>query len=236
MHRSSPRARCGCSCAQARRRSDGGQASGELDKGHSRPQGQTPAHRHPLSLPQSGRGREGGTSRSGAIRYVGAIRQRVDARGQRQADTRSRAEALDHRDPPEGHGSHGHRHPGRIARAQPDVLLDRTGPGCGAVEPGQRSARGDRRDLAGPICSAGHGAAAECRPRHHGAGALRQATRPARRGNQSQRQRHGPHRPALEPGEVLRQGAGARRRYLHPSARIHAGRTPGRPLLQQRDR
>ena len=51
-----------------------------------------------------------------------------------------------------------------------------------------------------------------------------------------QRQRHGPHRRPARPGQVLRQGAGARRHHLHASHRLYPGRAPARPLLQQRDR
>ena len=55
----------------------------------------------------------------------GAVRERADARGQREADAGPRAEALDDRGAAEGHGPHGHRHPGGVAGAEPDLLLDR---------------------------------------------------------------------------------------------------------------
>ena len=151
-------------------------------------------------------------------------RQRADPRGQRGADPRPVAKAHVDRDAPRGHGSHGHRHAGGVARAEPVLLLDRPGAGRRTVAHGERSARRDRRDLAGALCRARNRAAAARRSRGRRARALREATRPARGGNQPQRQRHGPHGPAAEPGEVLRQGAGARRRHLHASDRLHARR------------
>ena len=50
--------------------------------------------------------------------------------------------------------------------------------------------------------------------------ALREEAGHARRGDQPQRERHGPDRRQARPGQVLRQGAGARRRHFHAPDRL----------------
>ena len=221
MHRPAARSsRCATPAPCGRK----GRACRGVDQGHPRSQGQELARRYPLSLSQPGGGRQGRPPESGAVRAFRHVRQRADPRGQRQADPRPGAKAHDDRDAPRGHGSHGHRHAGRVARAEPVLLLDRPGAGRRTVAHGERPARRDRGELAGALRRARNRAAAARRSRGRRARALREAARPARRGNQPQRQRHGPHGPAAEPGEVLRQGAGARRRHLHASDRLHAGR------------
>src|SRR5438105_4228213 len=61
-----------------------------------------------------------------------------------------------------------------------------------------------------------------CLARRGGARALREEARHARRGDQSQRARHGSHRREAQPRGVLRSGAQARRGHLHAPDRLHA--------------
>ena len=113
-----------------------------------------------------------------------------------------------------------------------------TEPGMGAelARAGERAPGRDRGQVARALRRPGHRAAAGSGPGGVRTRVLRKKARHARRRDQRQRQRHGPHRRPARPGEVLRQGAGARRHHLHASHRLHAGRAPARPLLQQRDR
>ncbi|TMG92964.1 MAG: amidohydrolase [Betaproteobacteria bacterium] len=103
LARCSPAARC-IACATCTRK---GRARRNVDQGHPRSQGKKPARRYPLSLSQPSSGRQGRAPESCAVRAFRHVRQRADARGQRQTDPRQVAKALDHRDATQGHGSHG---------------------------------------------------------------------------------------------------------------------------------
>ena len=59
------------------------------------------------------------------IKFANALTREVNVK---QMQDRG-AEALDDRVAPQGHGPHGHRHPGGVARAAADLLLGRAGPG-----------------------------------------------------------------------------------------------------------
>ena len=208
-----------------------------FDKDSKNKKAGKPEGRHPLPLRQSRRSRPRWRTSTPAqhepsVKYANALTREVNVKQMQERG----AQAVQHRGAAEGHGPHGHRHPGGLAGAQPDLLLDRPGAGRRARAHGERAHRRDRGQVARPLRRPGHRAAAGSRSGGVRARVLREEARHARGGDQPQRQRHGPVRRPPGAGEVLRQGAGARRHHLHAPDRLHAGRAAARPLLQQRDR
>src|SRR5258708_6368097 len=109
---------------------------------------QEPEGRPSLPLPQPGSGGEGGAAQPGAARGADQVRQPADARDQRKADEGPRRQAFGHRLAAEGDGPRRHRHPGGVAGAEPDLLLDRSGAGRRARAHGERAHRANRGEMA----------------------------------------------------------------------------------------